>query len=775
MNNTVILALIDALVSEAIAKIEIPSGPRGPRGLSGRDGNDFSLEDHKEVLQKFILENLPKNIELSEEQLNLIKGRDGLDGRDGKDGRDFIFEDHEDRIKELIEGSSLKFEDLTEEQITSLKGQDGRDGRDGSSFIFEEHEDEIREIIKAVSLKFEDLSEEQLNSLKGKDGLDGKDGRDGKDFSFKDSQDEINNLIISYLTAVKESLKLSFSDLTEEERDSLRGPRGQRGKVGKDFIFEEHESRLSDILDKLISQRREEFKLKFEQLLPEEKEQLKLKFSDLSDEERDSLRGPRGQRGKIGLPGKDGTNGLNGKDGRDGKDGKSIMGPPGISGKDGCDGRDGENGRDGEDAPKIVDVSVDQVGRDLTFNFDFEDGTTLKTNSVELPKSVNNYYSPVFGGGGSSPSPGENGGSGTDGKSAYQLALENGFVGTIQQWLESLKGENGEDGANGLNGIDGRDGLNGLNGKSAYEIALENGFQGTELSWLESLKGINGTNGSNGTNGIDGKDGKDGINGTNGSNGTNGVDGKDGKDGINGTNGVDGKDGINGTNGSNGTNGLNGSDGVDGKSAYQLAVENGFQGTEQEWLESLNATSDLKLVDEYDKSYSGIKEINFIGEYVKASPSTPLTDWPLLSEVYSLSDYVGPNGTTKVDVTFDIPDPSLIENIDCNSNVYVGSFIRMDSQGIAHNALADSYENSNVLGVVEKKKSLFKCDIKIFGKTSKIFQGLDTSLDYFLSDLIPGSITTIPPNSPGHVILKLGQAFSSEIFVMSKSERVIKS
>lgn len=32
---------------------------------------------------------------------------------------------------------------------------------------------------------------------------------------------------------------------------------------------------------------------------------------------------------------------------------------------------------------------------------------------------------------------------------------------------------------------------------------------------------------------------------------------------------------------------INGRDGIDGKSAYELAVENGFKGSEQEWLESL--------------------------------------------------------------------------------------------------------------------------------------------------------------------------------------------
>lgn len=44
-------------------------------------------------------------------------------------------------------------------------------------------------------------------------------------------------------------------------------------------------------------------------------------------------------------------------------------------------------------------------------------------------------------------------------------------------------------------------GLPGKDGKSAYEVAVDNGFTGTEKEWLESLKG---------------KDGKDGVNSTSG-------------------------------------------------------------------------------------------------------------------------------------------------------------------------------------------------------------------------------------------------------------------
>ena len=38
------------------------------------------------------------------------------------------------------------------------------------------------------------------------------------------------------------------------------------------------------------------------------------------------------------------------------------------------------------------------------------------------------------------------GGSGTAGKSAYEIAVDNGFVGTETEWLESLKGADGADG-----------------------------------------------------------------------------------------------------------------------------------------------------------------------------------------------------------------------------------------------------------------------------------------------------------------------------------------
>ena len=206
-----------------------------------------------------------------------------------------------------------------------------------------------------------------------------------------------------------------------------------------------------------------------------------------------------------------------------------------------------------------------------------------------------------------------------NGLSAYELAVEQGYKGNLNDWLKSL------------------------DGKSAFEIAKENGYSGTEKEWNKAVANVSNQNKSVITNAgfnkngdfiltlLDGTDvnvsnvsnskGKDGTDGKNGTNGKNGANGKDGRSitlasvnsegqlvitysdgssvnldklvGINGIDGVsisnsaindkgeliitysngqicnlgkvvgvDGKNGINGINGSDGNNGKNGQDGI---------------------------------------------------------------------------------------------------------------------------------------------------------------------------------------------------------------------
>ncbi len=212
---------------------------------------------------------------------------------------------------------------------------------------------------------------------------------------------------------------------------------------------------------------------------------------------------------------------------------------------------------------------------------------------------------------------------GADGKSAYELAVAQGYTGTELEWLASLAGEAGAAGQNGTDGKDGAD------GQSAYELAVEKGYTGTEEQWLASLIGASGQNGTNGQSAyalakqhgyagtelewlasLAGEAGKDGLNGKSAyelavESGYIGdlsawLASLAGKDGVNGTDGKDGSSAYdiaveNGYTGTVtewlaslvGTDGTDGANGTNGKSSYELAQENGFQGTLQQWLASL--------------------------------------------------------------------------------------------------------------------------------------------------------------------------------------------
>ena len=135
---------------------------------------------------------------------------------------------------------------------------------------------------------------------------------------------------------------------------------------------------------------------------------------------------------------------------------------------------------------------------------------------------------------------------------------------TVQQ----ITDEHGHGGGGGGQGPQGPQGPAGADGLSAYEVAVANGFVGTQAQWLESLIGPQGIQGEIGPTGPKGDIGDVGPQGPTGPVGTNGTNG------------------------------------VDGASAYQVAVANGFTGTEQEWLESLKAVSSNKIAAQVNDNFT---------------------------------------------------------------------------------------------------------------------------------------------------------------------------
>lgn len=112
---------------------------------------------------------------------------------------------------------------------------------------------------------------------------------------------------------------------------------------------------------------------------------------------------------------------------------------------------------------------------------------------------------------------------------------------TGPQGLIGLTGPTGPTGAVGSAGANGSDGI------SAYQVAVNEGFVGDETAWLASLVGDEGPQGLPGNDGAQGPTGPTGPQGLQGIQGIQGVQGDPGADGAIGPTGPAGNDGADGT------------------------------------------------------------------------------------------------------------------------------------------------------------------------------------------------------------------------------------
>lgn len=177
---------------------------------------------------------------------------------------------------------------------------------------------------------------------------------------------------------------------------------------------------------------------------------MELGFTGTFDEFLTKFKGERGEKGEDGVAGPKGDKGDTGLPGPKGADGPAgPKGDAGERGPIGPQGQRGEPGQQGIQGPIGPQGLQGERGRD-----------------------------------------GQKGERGQDGKSAYEIAVANGYTDTEAQWLASLKGRDGSPG---------RDGRNGL---SAYELASGESLYGTMDKWLESLKGAKGDKGEPGRDGV---------------------------------------------------------------------------------------------------------------------------------------------------------------------------------------------------------------------------------------------------------------------------------
>ena len=198
---------------------------------------------------------------------------------------------------------------------------------------------------------------------------------------------------------------------------------------------------------------------------------------------------------------------------------------------------------------------------------------------------------------------GANGEKGTDGKSAYQIAVEQGYQGSESDWLSSLKGDKGEKGNTGAKGNPGQDGAD---GKSAYAIAVEHGYEDSEDKWLLSLKGEKGDAGERGEKGDTGLQGERGERGETGQQGEQGPKGEKGDPGDRGLQGVPGEKGEKGD---------AGVAGKDGFSPIANVVKDGSVITIT--ITDKNGTTTVTLTEGAAVDLTPYAEVNYVDEKVQ--------------------------------------------------------------------------------------------------------------------------------------------------------------
>ncbi|WOC14970.1 hypothetical protein [Pseudochrobactrum sp. MP213Fo] len=429
------------------------------------------------------------------------------------------------------------------------------------------------------------------------------------------------------------------------------------------------------------------------------------------------ITGPEGQAGKNGGKGADGSNGTDGANGTDGTDGREIEiqrsathlqwrylgddewmniipladiegtsgsnGKDGVNGKDGKAGIDGANGKSAEFRKTTTDIEwrleggvwaslitiaeitgpegkrgpTGSKGDSFTINaqgmlagrdaYDSEaDGfayLATDTGALFIRQGASGWSDPIpFG-------------KGEDGKSAYDVSIEAGFVGDVDSWLLSLHGQ---------------------------EVSLRRGA--TNLEWrlgegawktLIGIVDITGPEGKAGTNGTDGGQGHAGSDGTNGIDGAEGPAGADGREvqirafglfiqwryvgetewtdlialaDITGAAGKDGKDGTNGSNGADGKQGIQGIAGIDGREVSLSANSTHIQWRlDEDGWQDLVALADLNGADgaEGPKGKDGTN-----GTAAEFQTTATHIQWRLVGsmtwiDLLPLSQITGPTGS----------------------------------------------------------------------------------------------------------------------------------
>lgn len=278
--------------------------------------------------------------------------------------------------------------------------------------------------------------------------------------------------------------------------------------------------------------------------------------------------GPKGDKGETGPQGPKGDTGETGPQGPKGDTGETgPQGPKGDTGETGPQGPKGDTGETGPQGPK------GDTGKGLRILGYYETEEALRQN-VTSPDDGDAY--------------------GVGAEAPYDIYI---FDGVGKDWKNNgkIQGPQGEAGLQGEKGDTGATGPQGEKGDSfTYEdfteeqLAALKGAKGdTGETGPQGPKGDTGETGPQGPKGDTGETGPQGPKGDTGETGAQGPKGDTGEAGPQGPKGDTGDTGPQGPKGDTGETGPQGQAGADGKSAFEVAQEGGYIGTEETFGQAL--------------------------------------------------------------------------------------------------------------------------------------------------------------------------------------------
>ena len=485
------------------------------------------------------------------------KGDKGDKGDPGEKGDAFTFEDLTAEQVELLRGPRGFQGERGIQGEPGIQGDKGEKGDPGEQGPAGEAGPQGEKGEKGEGFKFEDLTDEQKEELRGPEGRRGPQGLKGDDLVFEDLTDE-----------QKAELKgpkgdpLKFEDLTQEQIDQLRsdiagpeGPQGPAGEAGPQGEKGEKGDAGEQGPQGEVGPQGE-----MGPAGPQGEQGVQGPQGEKGEKGDQGEVGPQGAQGEVGPQGPAGEAGPQGEKGEKGDAGEQgpqgEVGPQGPQGEQGIQGPQGEQGEKGDQGEMGPQGPQGEKGAD---------GTSVNIKgSVAAVADLANLEGMAVG----------------DGyivEATGHLHVYNGVdftdAGEIRgpQGLQGEKGEKGDAGEAGPQGPQGEVGPQGAQG--------EIGPQGPQ--------GPAGEKGEKGDAGEAGPQGPQGEVGPQGPAGEQGVQGPAGEKGEKGDQGEVGPQGAQGEVGPQGPAGEKGADGANGKSAYEIAVELGFEGDEAAWLASM--------------------------------------------------------------------------------------------------------------------------------------------------------------------------------------------